>query len=426
MNKPLEAEIVPEVPQMAVAMRQQGGAVGRAMTIDELHENLEFIRQVMAREMSEGQDYGKVPGCGEKPGLFQPGAQKLLMTFQLTDHVKKEEVRDIPGKVAGHREYAFTVSVKSQTGREWDGVGTCSTMEAKYRFRGGQRKCPKCGKETIIKGKAEYGGGWLCFQKKGGCGAKWPDGATEIEAQSVEKVEHDNPADYWNTVRKMAFKRALVHAAINATNTSELWSQDLEDLPQAGQADFELPTQPTPPPSQSKSSKPAAKTAAKPQSKEDNTPLVAEFRKLIGRMEPEVLRFIRSEPTKSGKHLLMPNEGLEDLPASTLRALINNWNEMYPRIEAWLAEHPAAANEKPEDPDSDDAPWRSFPMPWGKEAGTKLADLDKKYLYGLWANYKVETEYDGKPKKPETIAKEQELRGMLDQAGEHYGFTKKD
>lgn len=33
--------------------------------------------------------------------------------------------------------------------------------------------CPKCGVVgAIIKGKAEYGGGWLCFKKKKGCGAK--------------------------------------------------------------------------------------------------------------------------------------------------------------------------------------------------------------------------------------------------------------
>lgn len=36
--------------------------------------------------------------------------------------------------------------------------------------------CPACGKDAIIKGKAEWGGGWVCFKKKGGCGLKWPEG----------------------------------------------------------------------------------------------------------------------------------------------------------------------------------------------------------------------------------------------------------
>lgn len=75
---------------------------------------------------------------------------------------------------------------------------------------------------------------------------------------------------------------------------------------------------------------------------------------------------------------------------------------------------------------TDNAPWRSFPFPWGKHAGTKLGDMEKKTLYGFWANYKVETEWNGKPKKAETIAKEQKLREMLDAAGVHYQFTKKE
>lgn len=86
----------------------------------------------------------------------------------------------------------------------------------------------------------------------------------------------------------------------------------------------------------------------------------------------------------------------------------------------------AKPSTNPDDPNSPDAAWRSFPMPWGKQSGTALGDLDKKYLFGLWANYEVETEYNGKPKKPESIAKDQQFRDMLDQAGKHYQFTKKD
>jgi hypothetical protein len=32
--------------------------------------------------------------------------------------------------------------------------------------------CPVCGKDAIIQGKPEYGGGWLCYKAKGGCGWK--------------------------------------------------------------------------------------------------------------------------------------------------------------------------------------------------------------------------------------------------------------
>lgn len=78
-----------------------------------------------------------------------------------------------------------------------------------------------------------------------------------------------------------------------------------------------------------------------------------------------------------------------------------------------------------DEPGDEDA-WRQFPMPFGKNSGVMLEDLEKNYLFGLWANYTVETEYKGKPKKPETIEKDQTFRAMLDLAGEHYGFKKKD
>jgi hypothetical protein len=36
-------------------------------------EILKFIGECLV----EGTDYGKIPGCGEKPTLLQPGAQKI-------------------------------------------------------------------------------------------------------------------------------------------------------------------------------------------------------------------------------------------------------------------------------------------------------------------------------------------------------------
>jgi hypothetical protein len=37
--------------------------------------------------------------------------------------------------------------------------------------------CPACGKVgTIIKGSAQYGGGWVCWKRRDGCGTKWPEG----------------------------------------------------------------------------------------------------------------------------------------------------------------------------------------------------------------------------------------------------------
>jgi hypothetical protein len=103
-------------------------------------------------------------------------------------------------------------------------------MESKYRWRSAARKCPSCGKETIIKGKEEYGGGFVCFGKKGGCGAKFKDDDPAIIEQPSGKIENTDIADTCNTVIKMSKKRAYVDAVITACAASDIFTQDAEDL----------------------------------------------------------------------------------------------------------------------------------------------------------------------------------------------------
>src|ERR1019366_4062338 len=92
------------------------------------------------------------------------------------------------------------------------------------------RMCPTCGKTgTVIKGKQEYGGGWLCFAKKGGCGAKFPFNDKRIQDQNVGDVPNPDIADLVNTLEKMADKRALVAATLLATGCSDIFTPDLED-----------------------------------------------------------------------------------------------------------------------------------------------------------------------------------------------------
>jgi len=197
-------------------------------TANDVLKQVALIQEVMGKVMHDGEHYGKIPGCGNKPTLLQPGAQKLTLTFRMAPKLIIEK-RDLPNS---HREYEIVCELYHIGTGNFLGAGTgmCSSMESKYRFRNAARICPECGRETIIKGKAEYGGGWLCFAKKGGCGAKWEDGAPEIEDQETGKIENENPADQFNTVKKMAAKRALVAAVLTATAASDLFTQDIEEL----------------------------------------------------------------------------------------------------------------------------------------------------------------------------------------------------
>ena len=106
-------------------------------------------------------------------------------------------------------------------------------MESKFRWRTAERVCPACGATAIIKGKAEYGGGWLCFAKKGGCGAKFSDDDESITSQAVGRAENPDLADTYNTILKMSKKRAHIDAVLTATAASDIFAQDLDDLPRA-------------------------------------------------------------------------------------------------------------------------------------------------------------------------------------------------
>lgn len=51
------------------------------------------------------------------------------------------------------------------------------------------RVCPECGVQAVIKSNPKYGTGWVCWKKKGGCGAKFPDGHFGEETKSKEDAE---------------------------------------------------------------------------------------------------------------------------------------------------------------------------------------------------------------------------------------------
>ncbi|MFN3077421.1 MAG: hypothetical protein ABT940_11165, partial [Alphaproteobacteria bacterium] len=204
-------------------------AMSIAGAVERFNALARFTREIMAPD----RDYGTVPGS-TKPTLLKPGAEKLTTFFGLSARPSLiEKAEDWTGSDHGGEPffyYWFRYGLYRGDLLVAEADGSCNSWETKYRYRTAERTCPSCGKAMIIKGKQEYGGGWLCFAKKGGCGAKFKDGDRSIEGQEVGKVQNPNPADIANTVLKMAQKRALVAATLLAVNASEYFTQDLEDL----------------------------------------------------------------------------------------------------------------------------------------------------------------------------------------------------
>lgn len=156
------------------------------LSVDDVRGQVQKIQALMRDLMHEGEHYGVIPGTGSKKTLLKPGAEKLCFTFRLAPYYEVAE-RDLPDLGGGpHREYRVTVTLK-KIGDDTvlgQGVGSCSTMEKKYRYR------------------------------------KTRD----------ERYENPDLADTYNTVLKMAKKRALVDATITACAASDIFTQDVEDF----------------------------------------------------------------------------------------------------------------------------------------------------------------------------------------------------
>jgi hypothetical protein len=204
-----------------------------AMSIELAVERYNTITEFVSRVLRRDVDYGAIPGT-DKLTLLKPGAEKLttffgLSTrFQLIERIEDWTGNDYQGEPFFYYLYRCQLFRGDLLIAEAD--GSCNSREQKYRWREQQRSCPECRQAAIIKGKEEYGGGWLCFKKKGGCGAKFGSGDPAIEGQTVGRIPNPEIADQVNTIQKMGQKRALVAATLMAVNASEFFTQDMEDM----------------------------------------------------------------------------------------------------------------------------------------------------------------------------------------------------
>lgn len=207
-----------ELPVRATA--QPIVAIPAELSIQELKRRQDLIQEAIKAVMIEGHHFGVIPGTGDKKRvLHKPGAEKLCSLFRLAPTFSVRTV-DLP---ESHRDYHVTCTLTHQDTGSVLGMamGSCSTMESKYRWRLASRKCPQCGAEAIRKGKEEYGGGFFCSDKHGGCKTNFKEGDQRIIGQALGRVPNQDIADTWNTVLKMAQKRAHVAAVLLVTAASD-------------------------------------------------------------------------------------------------------------------------------------------------------------------------------------------------------------
>jgi hypothetical protein len=196
-DEPVMGEIVPYA-QPGVVEEYRPRIVMEAAEAKALDDQLRAsMRAVLRPEV----DYGKIPGSN-KDSLLKPGAEKLLQWFGFGHTLEQTEVeRDSDGRWCGVT-YRCTVSKGMPDGRSVT-VATCDGYagydEDRFYVTAEQAAAKEQANATRYKRSVQQ---WKC-------------------------VEYRAPR---NSVIKMAQKRAMVGAALQATSASSLFTQDMEDM----------------------------------------------------------------------------------------------------------------------------------------------------------------------------------------------------
>lgn len=200
---------------------------GDRLTAVEIRAQVNLIQEVMKAVMKVDVHYGKIPGT-PKPTLYKAGAEKILMTFRIAAQVANIEDLSTPDAIR----YRVTMRAISQTSGAMlgEGSGECSSDEEKYRWRRPVHENEYLAAPADRKREK--------YQRDG---SVWQQVRTE-------------PADVANTILKMAVKRALIAMTLVVTAASDVFAQDIEDLPEeiresvAGESSTFPPKEPPQPP----------------------------------------------------------------------------------------------------------------------------------------------------------------------------------
>lgn len=183
-----------------VAVIEQRAAT---LTASQVRGHVQLIQQVMESVMKEGVHYGVIPGT-DKPTLLKAGAEVLMSTFriavdpQIEDLSSADEMRYRIRCIGTHQTSGIVMGA---------GIGECSSNEEKYKWkRTYNRKEFDATPED--RRRIKYG--------------------KDYEIQQIRT----EPADVANTILKMAKKRALVDFTLTALAASDIFAQDLEDMPE--------------------------------------------------------------------------------------------------------------------------------------------------------------------------------------------------
>lgn len=176
-------------------------------SLAEIRDRVNLVQEVMRGIMKLDTHFGTIPGT-PKPTLYKPGAEVLCVTFRIAQEYQIIDLGD-----ALTARFRVTCVGRHQVSGIvlGEGVGECSSSEEKYKWR-----------------KA------VCTEEY----EAMPDHMRRLKFASYKgnvekKIQvRTEAADLSNTVLKMACKRAMIAMTLNVTAASDIFTQDIEDLPE--------------------------------------------------------------------------------------------------------------------------------------------------------------------------------------------------
>ena len=197
----------------------------------------QFFKDVMipSRPGEADGDYGVIPGT-DKPTLFKAGAEKLCELYGYASIIA--DVQEYADYESGHYRAVIRMALvhKGSGVKIAEGIGECNTRESRYFYRWvWERDVPAGIDKSNLKQKS---------------------GTKNNRVWRLYRIQNDDLFSLWNTILKMAKKRALVDATLSATRSSGLFTQSAEHLDEWIDAEFravENSETPAPPARQSKS-----------------------------------------------------------------------------------------------------------------------------------------------------------------------------
>lgn len=394
-ENPIEAEVV---SAQALAVRKESALPA---SISELEQNFalavrqrELLADYIKKQLIPGKHFYEIRGQ-DKKSLTKEGAEIILLPHSLAPDY---EIVSGPDQLP-EGDHPYQITVKCTLRKKGD---------------------PNSFVGSGIGSASSHKGYWDADAK-----------------QWKYKLRQNDRGLCYNATVKMAQKSAMIAATINSTAASEFFTQDM------GPGEGGAAVEPTTP-------KATVVDNPKPPPAETTTFVERCLKKMVKNLKElgkteEAYNYL----VKIG--WLLDTERIDQLEERYVPRTDEQWMNFLNCLENFIADGDALLPYKPNEEENvprgtngkkngkkkavngndKDEPWRKFKMTHGKNKGIPLGELPKNYLFGLWANFKVEetwTDEEGMTRstKPDILAGMKALRNMLDQAAKHYKFTKKE